>query len=236
MVALDGVDLDVHSGDVHAIVGPNGSGKTTLLRILAGTVASDQGRVELGDQDVTALMPEPRARAGIVRTLQRTALFEDLTVLDHVVSGATVGRVAAGAFRTLFSTPSSRSETGEVRGRAVLLLGLAGLEHRSDEQAGSLEAGDRRLLVVATACASFPSMLLLDEPSAGMTPPEEKRLERLVREVAASGTAIVMVEHDFPLVARIADQATVLYAGRVLASGPTEEVRALDEVRAAYLG
>ena len=116
------------------------------------------------------------------------------------------------------------------------LLGLARLAERAGDRAGSLEAGDRRLLVVATAAASFPSVLLLDEPSAGMTPPEEDRLERLVRSLSSAGVAVVMVEHDFPLVARIADRATVLDAGRVLASGSPAEVRALDDVRAAYLG
>jgi len=192
--------------------------------------------VELGRADVTDIGPEARARAGIVRTLQRTLVFEDLTVLDHVVAGATAGRASAGAVRSLFATPRSRAETAALRDRAAELLRLAGLEARAADRAGLLDAGDRRLLVVATACASLPSALLLDEPAAGMVGPEVDRLETIVRAIASGGAGVLMVEHDFPLVVRLADRITVLDAGTVLASGPPDEVRSLPEVQEVYFG
>jgi branched-chain amino acid transport system permease protein len=236
VAALDGVSIAFEPGSIHAVVGPNGSGKTTLLRVVAGTVEPDDGTVLLGSTEVTSEPAERRARLGLVRTLQRTAIFAELTALQHVMAGATAGRESGGAFRTLFATPRSRAETRSIRQRAAALLHLAGLADRTDTPAGSLEAGEQRLLMVATAAASLPSVMLLDEPAAGMAPPDEDRLESFLRALASHQVAVAIVEHDFPLVTRLAGTITVLDAGKVIAAGPPEEVRAMPDVREAYLG
>ncbi|MCA1832769.1 MAG: ATP-binding cassette domain-containing protein, partial [Actinobacteria bacterium] len=235
VVALDAVSIRLDSARVHALVGPNGSGKTTLLRALGGTVRPDGGRIVLDDVDLTAATTEERARAGVVRTLQRTSVFEDLTAVEHVMAGATVGRSFGGALRTAVATPRNRAESREIRARAEAILGMAGMEADADVPAHQLDAGAQRLLVLCTAYASLPSVMLLDEPSAGMEA-GETRLERFLRALADLGVAVLVVEHDFHLVNAVAQEVTVLDAGHVVVRGTPEEVRHDPEVQRAYLG
>ncbi|HEX9823864.1 MAG TPA: branched-chain amino acid ABC transporter ATP-binding protein/permease [Actinomycetota bacterium] len=234
--AVVGVSLSVRPGEIHALVGPNGSGKSTLLRIAAGTMRADGGTIEIEGRDATSLGPRERLLAGVARMPQGTALAMSLSVLDHVALGATVRRRHAGAFRTLLATPKARAEDREVRDRAAGILARVGLGSKAALPVDRLDAGERRLLMLATVWASEPRAVLLDEPAAGMSVEETERLASAVGDLRRHGVGILLVEHDFPLVLRLADRVTVLDAGRVIALGPPSEVARDPEVVEAYLG
>ena len=229
--ALDGVDLTLRAGEVHALLGPNGSGKTTLLRALAGAVRPDEGTVIVAGRDVTALGQEGRVRAGVARTFQDTVLFPELTVRQHVEVGSRA-LVPARTWRPLLGVPSARRDWLAVR--ALASEHLADLD--PDALPSALPYGDQRMLQVLRAAATGASCLLLDEPAAGMSAAETARLAALLRDLAGNGHAVLVVEHNVRFVAAVADTATVLASGRVLAHGTVDEVRADPAVREAYLG
>ncbi|HVF05735.1 MAG TPA: branched-chain amino acid ABC transporter ATP-binding protein/permease [Frankiaceae bacterium] len=233
LAALDGVDLTLRAGEVHALLGPNGSGKTTLLRVLAGATAADGGRVVVGGRDVTALGQEERVRAGVARTFQDTVLFPGLDVRGNVAVGARA--VAGGSFaRTLLRTPSARRDDARVAAAGALALRDAELPPGA--KPAELPYGEQRILQVARAAATNATVLLLDEPAAGMSAAETARLATLLRALAGNGRAVLVVEHNVRFVSAVADRVTVLAAGRVLAEGTPDEVRADPAVREAYLG
>ena len=231
--ALDGVDLELRAGQVHALVGPNGSGKSTLLRVLAGDLHADAGEVEVAGQ------PAPRGlvgrvAAGVVRTPQRTVVLDRLTPAGQVALG-TRGP-AHEVVRHLLATPASRAATA-VRQRVVAAaLRDTGLTTVAQARPEALPVGEQRLLQVARAVATGAQVLLLDEPAAGMTAGERARLAGVLRTLAGSGCAVLLVEHDLRLVGAVADRVTVLEAGRRLAAGTPDHVRADPAVRRAYLG
>jgi ABC-type branched-subunit amino acid transport system ATPase component/ABC-type branched-subunit amino acid transport system permease subunit len=227
--ALDGVDLTLRAGEVHALLGPNGSGKTTLLRVLAGAVPADAGTVTVLGRDVTRLRQEDRVRAGVARTFQDTVLFPGLTVRETVTVGARAN-ARAGALRTLLATPSARRERVRVES-AVALHDLDG-----DASPTALPYGDQRILQVLRAAATGAPVLLLDEPAAGMSAAEIARLADLLRELKGNGRAVLLVEHNVRFVSAVADRVTVLAEGRVLAEGTPAEVRADRTVHDVYLG
>jgi len=229
--ALDGVDLTLRAGEVHALLGPNGSGKTTLLRVLAGAVRPDEGTVTVAGRDVTALGQEGRVRAGVARTFQDTVLFPELTVRQHAEVGSRA-LVPAGTWRPLLGVPSARRDWMTVR--ALASEHLADLD--PDALPSALPYGEQRILQVLRAAATGAACLLLDEPAAGMSAAETARLAALLRDLAGNGHAVLVVEHNVRFVAAVADTATVLASGRVLAQGTVDEVRADPAVREAYLG
>lgn len=204
--ALDGVDLDVRPGRVTAVVGPNGAGKSTLFHCLAGTLRPSGGRVLLGGRDITRLPAHARTRLGIARTFQQLAVFPSLTVDENVLVGAEQGRTA----------------DPEAAERALRLLGLDG-PVRAFPAAG-LPTGTLRRVELARALAGSPRVLLLDEPAAGLDTPEVTTLARVLRALAADGTALLVVEHDLDLVADLAHTVHVMVAGRIVASGPADRV------------
>jgi branched-chain amino acid transport system ATP-binding protein len=236
LVALDGFDIELPPGRVCALAGPNGSGKTTALRILAGAVRPDAGAVVLGARDVTGVPTPDRVRLGVVRTLQATGLFPELTVLENVVAGGFVRRGHGGVGRTLLATPHARAETEVARGEARSLLETVGLDPLADRRARTLTALEQRLLMLATAEASGPGVLLLDELAAGAAQSELHRIVAAVASLRTAGRAVLVVEHDFGLVRRVADHVVVLDAGRTIAAGRPEEVAADPVVRRAFLG
>jgi ABC-type branched-subunit amino acid transport system ATPase component/ABC-type branched-subunit amino acid transport system permease subunit len=208
VIALDGADIDLRAGEVHALVGPNGSGKTTLLRELA-------------------------RQPGAVRTPQHTVVLPQLRADRQVALGARAGRRRPLAvLRHLLATPSSREEDPRVPDA----LQATGLEHVLGADPQRLTAGDQRLLQVARAVATGAPALLLDEPAAGMTGDERARLASVLRNLASRGTGVLLVEHDMRLVGEVADRVTVLHQGRVLACGTPDQVRSDPAVREAYLG
>lgn len=233
---LDGIDLQVRAGEVHALVGPNGSGKTTTLRLLAGALPVQGGRIVLSGIDVTGLDQRRRVLAGVVRTFQSTALFPGLTVTEHLLAGARCTERSGVAWRAALRTPSWQTAARRSTRQVERTLRLAALAHRRDTTPERLTFGEQRLLQVARAASTRPRVMLLDEPGAGMSPAELEGLAAMVRSVARSGIAVLLVEHNMRFVAGLADRMTVLADGRVLASGAPDVVRREASVRAAYLG
>ena len=236
VIALDAVSIDLVPGRIRAVIGPNGSGKTTLLRALGGTLPLDSGTIRLDGTDVTGFGVRRRAQAGVVRTLQQVTSFHDLRVAENVEVGAVARRRHGGALRTAISTPLAREEARQIRDEVESLLTLAGLTGTEDQLPDRLSAADQRFLMLTSACASFPRVLLLDEPAAAMALPELRRLARVVETLRDRGVALLVVEHNLRFVRMVADVVTVLDAGRVIASGSVEQVASDPAVVEAYLG
>ncbi|MFG1479901.1 ABC transporter ATP-binding protein [Xanthobacter sp. V4C-4] len=225
----DGVDLDVHAGEVHAIIGPNGAGKTTLVAQIAGEVAPDSGHIRFAGADITALPVHRRARAGLARSFQITSVLSGFTARENVALA-----VMAAEGRTLrFIRPAAGDRAATAR--AEVLLERVGLSARAAARAAALSHGEQRALELAMALAGRPRLLLLDEPMAGTGHAESAAMVRLLEE-ARGEAAILLVEHDMDAVFRLADRISVLVAGRVIACGAPDAVRADPAVRAAYLG
>ena len=236
VVALDGLELEAQPEAIVALIGPNGSGKTTALRILAGTLHPDGGRVELDGHELNGDGIAGRVERGIVRTLQRTAVFEDMTALENVLAGAGVRRHFGGAVRTVLATPKSRAEDRELRSRALATLELVELTDTAGRRAGTLSASEQRRLMLASALATNPRILLLDEISAGGTADDVRRLAGILERLRSEGLAIVLVEHNLRLVRDVASSVVVLDYGKTIAAGAPAKVAALPQVQAAYLG
>ena len=225
--AVDDVDLAVESGARHALIGPNGAGKSTLFKLVTGTMRAAAGTVELNGQDVSRRSEVQRCRLGMSQTMQHASLFASMTAAETVALA-----VQRHDGRRIGLLPRKRPE---VRARAEELLADVGLAGRSNVVVPSLAHGERKQLEVALALACNPSLLLLDEPAAGMSAAERARLVELVQGLPAEIT-VLFVEHDLDLVFALADAVTVLHLGRVLLSGTPAEVRASEAVREAYLG
>jgi len=235
LVAVDGVDLAVPDGGVHAVIGPNGAGKTTLFNLLSGLVAPSAGGIRFGGADITLLPADRRARLGIARTFQNIRVFGAMTLLENVLTGlhplltsSVVGIVAR--------LPRFRREEANAVVRARGALALVGLVDREGERAAALSYGDQRRLEIARAVAGSPRLLLLDEPAAGMNPAETAALGTLIRRIVASGTTVLLVEHDMRFVMDLSDSVTVLNFGRCIFAGPPALARADPAVIEAYLG
>jgi branched-chain amino acid transport system permease protein len=236
VVAANDVSLELTPGEVCALVGPNGSGKTTVLRLLAGVHRPDAGSVLLDGVDLDDAPPRERARKGLVRTLQGSAAFAELTSLENLIVGAGLRRVRGGALRTAFATPLARAEDATTRAAARDALANVGLTWAADARAGELAGPEQRLLAVAAALATQPRVLLLDEPSAGSSLADVRRLDSLLASLRDRGVAVLLVEHNLRLVRAVADRVIVMAAGAVIAAGSPKAVAADPEVRAAYLG
>jgi len=229
IAAVDGVTLELRGGEIHALIGPNGAGKTTLLDLLSGELRPDRGRILLDGIEITHLPPHRRARAGIARSFQITAVFASFSVRDHVMLALQARQ--RSSFR--FFADAGR-EPGLSR-RAWELLARVGLGDEPDCGVERLSHGRKRQLELAMALAGEPRLLLLDEPLAGMSAEEGRAVVELL--AAERGRfAMLLVEHDMDAVFRLADRITVLDRGRVIASGPPAVVRADPEVMRAYLG
>ena len=215
--ALAGLDLDVGAGETVALVGANGCGKTTALRALAGAISLDEGEVRLDGAPIAVLDPVALADSGVVRTLQRTAVFGNLTALENAMVGAGLRTRHSGALRSLAATPKSRSERRRTRGVALEALRTVGLDELADTPAEQLDAFQQRLLMLASALAARPRLLLLDEPSAGASATEVGRLADILREIRAAGTSVLIVEHNLRLVRAVADRVVVMADGAATA-------------------
>jgi branched-chain amino acid transport system ATP-binding protein len=227
--ATDGVDLDVHEGETHAVIGPNGAGKTTLISQLAGNLRPDAGRIRFAGEDITTLAAPARSRKGFARSFQITSIYREFTALDNVALA--VQAHAGHSFR--FWRPARAEPALREPARAILEeVGLAG---RAEVLAANLAHGEQRQLEIAMALASRPRLMLLDEPVAGMGIDESQRMVRFLGGLKGRRT-IILVEHDMDAVFTLADRISVLVYGRIIASGPPEEIRANPEVRSAYLG
>jgi branched-chain amino acid transport system ATP-binding protein len=217
-VAVDDVSVAAEAEQVTGLIGPNGAGKTTLFNVITGLQPPTAGRVHLGGRDITRLRTHRRARLGLGRTFQRLELFGVLTARDNVRLAADL----AGA-----PDPGARADE---------LLARVGLAEVADVRADQLPTGQARLVELARAYARQPSVLLLDEPASGLSETETHAFGRLLRELASEGMAVLLVEHDVPLVMAVCDTVHVLDAGRLLASGTAGEILTNQLVHDAYLG
>lgn len=235
--ALDGVDVDLRAGEVHALVGPNGSGKSTALRVAAGVIAPAGGSVRVGGEVVPSTSAAPRVRAGVARTLQRTATLGRLPVERQVEIGARARtRTPYAGLRHLLAVPSAARERQSRLAATAAALDVTGLTERAAASPEVLDTAEQRLLQIARAVATGASAVLVDEPAAGMSARQRERLGAILRRLADSGRGVLLVEHDMNLVGRVADRVTVLAEGRVLATGTPEAIRRDPAVAAAYLG
>jgi branched-chain amino acid transport system ATP-binding protein len=228
-LAVDSVNLRVEAQHRHAIIGPNGAGKTTLFNLVTGSIAPSAGRVVFEGQDVTGLRPHQLVRLGMGRSFQRINIYPRLSVFDNVQ----VARLAHhGRALSLFAPSRKlyRDETMEI-------LDLVHLAAEAEVIAGELSYGRQKQIELAVALALEPRLLLLDEPTAGMSPPETRDAVRLIGRIAqARRLTLLFTEHDMDVVFEMADVITVLHHGRVIASGPPEEVRSDRDVQRIYLG
>jgi branched-chain amino acid transport system permease protein len=235
--ALDGIDLDLRAGEVHALVGPNGSGKSTALRVAAGVVTPADGSVKVRGAVVPGTSAAPRVRAGVARTLQHTAMLGRLPVGRQVEVGTRArDRTPYAGLRHLIAAPSAARDRRQRAAATAAALEVTGLTDRATADPDVLDTAEQRLLQVARAVATGASAVLVDEPAAGMSARQRDRLGTILRRLADSGRGVLLVEHDMNLVGRVADRVTVLAEGRVLAAGTPEAIRSDPEVARAYLG
>ena len=227
--ALAGVSFEVAAGERVALIGPNGAGKTTLFNVLDGQLAPDRGNAALAGRALIGLSPQTIARLGVGRTFQVTATFASMTVLENVQLALLAQR---GETYALLSRLGLRGAA-----EAQRLLEQVGIGALRERAAATLAYGDLKRLELAIALADAPRLLLMDEPTAGLAPPERARLMRQVSDLArTAGAALLFTEHDMDVVFAHADRLVVLNRGRVIAAGSPSEVRADREVRAVYLG
>jgi branched-chain amino acid transport system ATP-binding protein len=235
LLAVDAVNLDVAQGGVTAVIGPNGAGKTTMFNLISGFQTPDSGRIVFAGDDITARPPEAIAAAGLVRTFQLVQLFQNLSVLENIQVGCHL-HTEGGFLSALLRTRRTRRAEQEVEARAHELLRFVGLEAAATMEASALAYGQQRLLEIARSLAARPRLLLLDEPAAGLSADETKRLSSAIRAIAERGTTVLLIEHDMKLVMNTADTIAVLDFGRKIAEGPPTAIRENPAVIAAYLG
>ncbi len=233
--ALEGIDLDVVVGSVHALIGPNGSGKSTFANVVTGLYRPDRGRLVFGGRDITDAAPQHSARLGLARTFQTCQIWRRMTVLSNVLVGAH-SRSRTGLARSALLPPSLRPDERAQQVAARALLAFVGLADRAQDPAGSLPFIDQRRLEIARALASRPELLILDEPAAGMYPADVAELENLIRQVRDAGVTVLLIEHRMEVVMNLCDRVTVLDFGRKIAEGTSEEVVHDPTVVEAYLG
>lgn len=228
LVAVDAVNLTIRKGQLHSIIGPNGAGKTTFFRLISGEMPPSAGSIWFNGANITGLPQHKVVRLGIAKSYQITNVFPHLTVFENV-------RVAAQGWRRSFNFWARAARLEDARAHAMAILHEIGLGRKMSLLAAHLSHGEQRHLELAIALAAEPSLLLLDEPTAGMSPEETDETMALI-PLIARGRTVVVVEHKMKLVMKISDRITVLHQGQVLADGTSDEIRANEQVRKTYLG
>lgn len=230
LTILEDIDLTVAPGEFISVIGPNGAGKTSLINLISGVHRPLAGAVEVFGEDVTGLRPADRTRLGLGRTFQTSSLFPGLSVEENTRLAA---QADIGGSLNFLAVPGD-DDTASLR--SLEALELVGLADRADTSVSELSHGDKRKLELALVLAARPGVLLLDEPTAGVSVEETRPLIDLIQSVHRSGTAIVMVEHRMEFVIDVSERIAVMHEGRLLTVGQPEEVMADDRVRTAYLG
>jgi branched-chain amino acid transport system ATP-binding protein len=235
LVAISDLNFTVCDGEIVGLIGPNGAGKTTAFNVFTGFLKPTGGEVRYRGTLLNGLKPHEIASLGLVRTFQRTSVFQNNSVYENLLIGLH-RRGRSTPWDTLLALPREKVAELEFADKAREILTLVGLESRAAELAGALSYGEQRLLGIALALAAQPSMLLLDEPVSGMNASESAKVMKLVETIRASGVAILLVEHDMPMVMRVSDRIVVLNYGRIIAEGSPAEIQRHPDVIRAYLG
>jgi branched-chain amino acid transport system ATP-binding protein len=235
LVVADRITLTLRAGEVLGLIGPNGAGKTTLFHLIAGLLRPDSGRIRLAGRDVTRLPAHRRARLGLARTWQNVGLFPELSVLENLLLGA---RRFPGEYpwQSLLSPRATRREGREAEARARSLLMRIGLEGRAQDRVGDLPFGIQKLVGVLRALMNEGSVLLLDEPMAGVQEDVHRQIRALVREAAAGGRGVILVEHNVGFVRDLCDRALFLSGGAIVAAGTVEELTRDPRLTDIYFG
>lgn len=235
VAAVNNVGFTVAPGTILALIGPNGAGKTTVFNLITAMLKPDRGSILFQGQDMHQLKPYQVAGAGLTRTFQNLQLFNEMTVLENVMTGAHLtGR--SGFVRSIFRWPGRSNEDKLIKEQALELLREVGLSHAAHLPAAALPFGQQRLLEIARALASKPQMILLDEPAAGLNSAETQTLAAFLKKLRQNNLTMILVEHDMGTVMEVADQILVLNFGQEIACGTPDEIQTNPEVIKAYLG
>jgi branched-chain amino acid transport system ATP-binding protein len=236
LVAVNAVDFSLEQGMIASLIGPNGAGKTTFFNMITGLYGPTQGRILFAGHDITRSRPNRVTARGIGRTFQTIRLFNNMTAEENVLVGMHC-RLTGSWLGAVLRSPWVRREEQEAHRRAMDLLAYVGLREQAWSLAKNLPYGDQRRLEIARALATTPTLLLLDEPTAGMTPGETREATALIRQVAsARGLTVLLIEHDMSVVMGISDRIAVLHFGEKIAEGPPDGIRNNPAVVEAYLG
>jgi len=234
--AIDDFSLQLERNAIHGLIGPNGAGKTTIFNTITGIYRADTGSVVFNGADITGIRPDQAAAKGIARTFQNIRLFNNLSVRENVEIACNM-HAGYGLADALLRTPKFRKRRAENEKKAMELLHTVGLEGNAEDKAGSLPYGHQRKLEIARAMATRPSLLLLDEPAAGMNADESAELVEFIRGLKQMyPITILMIEHHMDVVSSLCERCTVLNFGKTLATGTMDEIRRNPEVVEAYLG
>ena len=236
MKAIQDFSLAADAGQIHGIIGPNGAGKTTIFNVISGVYPADQGSVTLNGQDITKIEQYKITRLGMGRTFQNIRLFTDMSVLDNVKVGLH-NEIKCSFLSSTLHLPGYYKAEKKANEKAMELLEFMGLSEFADHKAGSLPYGSQRRLEIVRALATNPSVILLDEPAAGMNPSETTELMHQIRRIRDTfHVAIFLIEHDMNLVMNVCEAIAVVNYGRIIAKGTPEEIRTNPAVIEAYLG
>jgi ABC-type branched-subunit amino acid transport system ATPase component len=233
--AVADLDLDVYPGEILGVIGPNGAGKSTTFSMIAGALAPTSGEIVFDGQPMGKVRPHGFAPRGIVRTFQHNKPFESMSVRENVMVGMH-SRMPSSLWQILAGTGSSARAEREAAAKADSLIDFVGLSEFRDADVATLSFGQGRLLEIARALAAEPRLMLFDEPAAGLTAAECRRLEEIVRTIATRGISVLLIEHDMRFLMSLADRVAVLNFGRKIADDTAAEVQRHPEVVQAYLG
>jgi branched-chain amino acid transport system ATP-binding protein len=233
--AVNDVSFTVTAGMIKGLIGPNGAGKTTVFNLISGMLQPDSGTILFNGQPIHHLAPHKIAACGIFRTFQNIKLFAKMTVLENVMIGRHT-KSKAGMAAGLFNLPRTWKEEKQIRTHALAMLDLLGIAHLARVDAQSLAFGQQRHVELARALAGEPTLLLLDEPAAGLNIHETEQLGELIQKIKNLGITILLVEHDMSLVMTVCDELVVLSFGQVIAEGKPREIQKNQEVIRVYLG
>lgn len=235
LTAVADLDLDVHPGEILGVIGPNGAGKSTTFNMIAGATVPSAGSIHLRGEAIAGLPPHAIAARGIMRTFQHNQPFAGMSLAENVMVGMHA-RLATPLWQVIAGSARALRAERDAHRRALELLEFVGLADLRESEVATLSFGQGRLLEIARGLAGEPRLLLFDEPAAGLTPAECDRVAAIIRDIAARGIAVLLIEHDMRFLMALAERVVVLNFGRKIAEGAPAAVRADPEVAAAYLG